>query len=423
MSDLTIHCPACQSPIHLTEQLAGPLVADMRERFEAQLAAAKRAAEAGLAAEKTRLAAEARAAAEAAQAETVATLRAKAAAEVAERARQAADLKAQLEAATGALQAARHDQAEALKRQRALEAREAALQVEIERKVNEGLVAERERIRAAGEERLAERLRLAEAEQAQKLAERDEKLAIMTRQIEDLRRKADQGSMQVQGEAAEVLLEDRLRRTFPGDEITPVAKGARGADLVQAVRGPLGRPAGRILWEVKAAQNWSPGWLAKLRDDQRAAGAEVAVLVSAARPAGLDSFAIVEGVHVCAPGFALPLAAVLRQALADVAEARGAREGQETKMELLYAYLTGPQFRGRITAIAERFAEMQDELAQEKRLAQQRWARRDKQIEAALTATLGLHGDLQGIAGRAIPAIEGLDAPPAPPALPPAEPG
>jgi hypothetical protein len=420
MSDLTIHCPACQTPIQLTEQLAGPLVAAMRERFEARLAEARRDAAAALAAERDRLAAEARAAAEAAQAEAVAALRAQVQAEARARAQEAAEFKARLGAATEALQAAQRDQAEALKRQRALEAREAALQVEIERRVNEGLTAERERMHRLGEEALAERLRRIEAEQAQKLAEKDTQMEILRRQIETLQRKADQGSMQVQGEAAETVLEDRLRRAFPGDEVQPVARGARGADILQAVGAAAGRPAGRILWEVKAAQNWSPAWLAKLRADQRAAGAEVAVLVAAARPAGVDSFAILDGVHVCAPAFALPLAAVLRQGLAEVAEARSARDGQATKMELLYAYLTGTQFRGRIGAIAERFAEMQDELAQEKRLTQQRWARRERQIEAALTATLGLHGDLQGIAGRAIPSLEGLEPPPALPAGDPA---
>jgi len=253
----------------------------------------------------------------------------------------------------------------------------------------------------ARNERVAER----DAGLAQELEQAKGQAEAMRRQIETLKQKSEQGSMQAQGEAAELILEDQLRRAFPGDRIEEVGKGIRGADCVQVV------PGGAILWESKRTQNWSNDWAPKLRADMRSAGADVAVLVSTARPDGLDTFAERDGIWVCAPRFAVALGAVLRSSLSEVAQARAAREGQATKTELLYDYLTGPQFRARVEAMLEPFVAMQEALAKEKRQITSQWALRDKQLDLALAAISGMHGDLQGIAGSSLPEIDGLSAP------------
>ena len=215
--------------------------------------------------------------------------------------------------------------------------------------------------------------------------------------------------MQTQGEAAEIVLEETLAAAFPIDEFVPVAKGVSGADVRQDVIGPSGK-AGSILWESKRTKNWTAGWLAKLRDDQRASGCEIAVITSNALPEGVDSFGIVEGIWVCSPRYAVPLATSLRQGLIDVAGAKGRAMGQETKMEMIYDYLTGTQFKQRVDAIVERFEDMQDNLRKERVFIEKQWALRAKQIDLVIASTVGMHGDLQGIAGRSMPEIESVEA-------------
>jgi hypothetical protein len=199
-----------------------------------------------------------------------------------------------------------------------------------------------------------------------------------------------------------------LRTRFPYDCIEPVGKGEFGGDVVQRVVTPVGQVCGALLWETKRTKNFTDGWLAKLRADQRAAGAELAVLVSTALPKGVETFAYVDGVWVTEFRFPGPLAVALRQSLIEIATARQAHEGQETKMELVYQYLTGPKFRHRVEAIVEKFSEMQADLEKERKAMTRLWAKREAQIHGVIESTVGMYGDLQGIAGKALQEIEGL---------------
>jgi hypothetical protein len=235
-----------------------------------------------------------------------------------------------------------------------------------------------------------------------------------------LKRKAEQGSQQMQGEVQELELEQLLRAKFPFDRIEPVPKGEFGGDTLQRVYAG-GLACGSILWESKRTKNWSDAWLVKLRDDQRAAQAEVAVLVTQALPKGVESFDIVDGVWVASPRAALPVATILRHSLGQISLVRQAGEGQQTKTELVYRYLTGPRFRHRVEAIVEAFTAMQDDLDRERKILTKQWAKRAAQIERVMNATVGMYGDLQGIAGKSLQEIEGLepDALPAPQPSPP----
>jgi hypothetical protein len=233
----------------------------------------------------------------------------------------------------------------------------------------------------------------------------------MQRQIEELKRKAEQGSQQLQGEVLELELEATLRAHFPRDVIEPVGKGEFGGDVLQRVIGPAGQPCGTILWETKRTKNWSDGWLAKLRGDQRAAGAELAVLVSKALPKGVDTFGYVDTIWVTDFPVIVPLAIALRQSLIEIAGARKAQAGQATKMELVYQYLTGAKFRHRVEAIVEKFSDMQGDLDRERKAMTRLWAKREAQIQGVIESTVGMYGDLQGIAGKAFQEIEGLAIP------------
>jgi hypothetical protein len=179
--------------------------------------------------------------------------------------------------------------------------------------------------------------------------------------------------------------------------------------VLQRVTGPLGQPCGAILWESKRTKNWSDGWLPKLREDQRAAKAEVAVIVSQALPKDIETFGCNEGVWIAHPKVTLPVAMSLRQMLIEVACARQASEGQQTKMEMVYQYLTGPRFRQRIEAIVEAFSSMKKDLDAEKKVITRQWAKREEQIERVMQATVGMYGDFQGIAGKTLQEIEGLE--------------
>jgi hypothetical protein len=180
---------------------------------------------------------------------------------------------------------------------------------------------------------------------------------------------------------------------------------------VQRVINPIGQVCGAILWETKRTKNWAESWLAKLRADQRAACAEIAILVSTALPKGVETFGYVDGIWVTDFRHVLPLAVALRQSLIEIAAIRQAHDGQNTKMELVYQYLTGPKFRHRVEAIVEKFSEMQADLDKERKVMTRLWAKRETQIQGVIQSTVGMYGDLQGIAGRALQEIDGLELP------------
>jgi hypothetical protein len=242
-----------------------------------------------------------------------------------------------------------------------------------------------------------------------KVLEAEQTIASMQKQIEELKRKAEQGSQQLQGEVQELELEALLRAKFPRDTIDPVPKGEHGGDALQHVAGLNGQPCGTIIWESKRTKNWSDGWLVKLREDQRAAKAEIAVIVSQSLPKDIETFGIVDNVWITHPKTVLPLAYTLRHTLIEVSSARQASEGQQTKTEMIYQYLTGPRFRHRVEAIVEAFSSMKEDLDKEKKVINKQWAKREEQIERVMQSTAGMYGDLQGIAGKTIQEIEGLE--------------
>lgn len=291
-------------------------------------------------------------------------------------------------------------QAELARRERELADAKRELELTVEKRVLDESAAVREQ---AGRE-ADERAKL-------KLQERELLIGGLQKQIEELKRKAEQGSQQLQGEVQELELEASLRAKFPRDTIEPVPKGELGGDVFQRVLGPLNQACGTILWETKRTKGWSENWLPKLRDDQRKAKAEIAAIVSHTLPKGVETFELVDQVWVIHPRAALAVAAVLRQTLVEVSMARQASHGQETKKEMLYEYMTGIRFRQRIQAVIEAFSSMKDDLEKEKRAILKQWAKRDEQLMRAIEAAVGMRGDLEGIAGKTLLEVEGLELP------------
>lgn len=369
MTMSTIQCPTCGAAIPLTEALVAQVRAavetDLKRAYEAQLQSAVKQAESR---------------AKEQSAQDLKLLR-----------EQLAEQERKTREAQEAELALRKEKA-------TLEARARELDLEVARKVD------------AEKQKLEEQLRkLAADEQALKLKEKDRQIEDLKALLEEARRKSEQGSQERQGEVLELDLEAALARAFPQDEIRPVPKGMRGADVIQEVRDGGLRPCGTIIWETKRTKAWSPGWLAKLKDDQREAGASVAVLVSVTLPEDIRAFGLVDGVWVASLACYLPLAIALREQLIRVAFARAAAQGMSEKMEALYRYLSGDEFRHRVEALVETFKAMEEQLAKERRALEKLWAERAKQIERLMTNTVGMYGAIRGAIGGQLPEIPALD--------------
>ncbi len=284
------------------------------------------------------------------------------------------------------------------KKQRELEKAKEDVELDIQRKLDE----ERELIRNEAETKAAEQHRLKDLEKEKVINDLRSNLAEMTR-------KAEQGSMETQGEVLELDFEQQLRSFFPHDDIAPVPKGIRGADLIQTVKTPFGQECGILLWETKNTKAWSGQWIPKLKDDMIETRAAIAVLVSVSLPDEVARFGQVDGVWVSDPLSAIPLAAALRQQLVALDRERQASVGKNEKMELLYQYLAGTEFKQKIEGIVEAFTGMQEQINRERRAMEKQWKEREKQIERVVKNTVGLYGDMQGIIGGQIPAIPALE--------------
>ena len=284
-----------------------------------------------------------------------------------------------------------------LKQKRDLEEKLRNIDLEVERRLQDAS----KKVREQALKELDEQHRL-------KLLEKEQQVEQLRRQIEDLKRSAEQGSQQAQGEVLEVALEQLLKDLFPTDSIEPVPKGVRGADVIQRVLDESGTDCGLILWESKRTRHWSKDWLPKLRDDLRMVGASRSVIVSEQLPEHIRHFGQVDGVWVVSWACIHPVAVALREGLIAVAKSRRAVEGQHGKMELVYNYLIGQEFYNRVSGIVEAFMTMGQDLEEEKRAFTTRWNKRAKQLARVLDSTSGLYGDLQGIIGRSLPEIKGM---------------
>lgn len=412
MTEPTVVCPQCQTEIKLTESLAAPLLQSVRREYEQRLSQkdadiagrekSLREREALLATQKQSMDEQiahkleqerARIASEEARKAKLALGN-----DLDQKSRQINELHEVLKQRDVKLLEAQKAQADLIRKQRELDDAKRELELTISKRVQAELDAAREQARKDAEEELK-----------LKVLEKEQTIASMQKQIEDLKRRAEQGSQQLQGEVQELELEGLLCAKFPRDTIQPVPKGEFGGDVLHRVVGPAGQTCGTILWESKRTKNWSDGWLPKLREDQRAAKAEIAVIISQILPKEVETFGFIDGVWVAHPRVALPVAMSLRQTLIEVACVRQASEGQQTKMDMVYQYLTGPRFRQRIQAIVEAFSSMREDLDRERKAITKQWAKREEQIERVMQSTVGMYGDLQGIAGKTLQEIEGLE--------------
>ncbi len=401
MPEDKVKCPKCGHIFAIASALSEDIEERLRGEFDARLSAAAKEKNDADAAWRKKLAAKDE------EYEGMLTAAKKELLQQAEK-RARAETQSELETVQDQLKQSNQQLSAAKKRELSLRLKEQELQQraeDIKLETAQRLAAERSKINKAAETRVLEQHHL-------KDAEKDRQLADMRKQIDALQRKAEQGSQKLQGEVLEEDLEALLTAAFPTDDIRPVAGGKRGGDIVHAIAAKGGQQAGRILWEAKNTKAWSDAWLDKARQDQRAEKAEEVIIVSTVLPKGVAHFGQVEGVWVSEPVYAIGFATVLRAEIVKLGAAWASNGDRSDKMEQLYGYLCGTEFRQRVEAIVECFGAMQEELEQEKRAMERSWAKRGKQLERVLKSTAGMYGDLQGIIGRqALPTVKPLALP------------
>jgi len=391
MAGDTITCPNCETAIPLTEALSREIKADYKKEYEAR----ERQKEAEYKRREEEL--------KKAQAEALATERARLELQARQRAEQAAAVKiSALEEETRKnkklLAEANEKELAHIREKNAFEDEKRGFELAKARAMEEERAAIREKAEAA----FIEQHRL-------KDLEKDKMIQDMKGIITELKRKSEQGSMQTQGEVMELDLEAALKARFPFDDIVPVPKGIRGADIIHKVKTKTGHYCGTIIWELKRTKAWKDEWLIKLKDDQREVKADIAVIATEALPKETSSFDLIEGVWVTEYHLARNLAYVLRESLVNSARIIQSAVGKEEKMEAIYKYLSGSEFSQKVRAVLETTNILKVELNKEKAAMNRLWTKRDKQIDKIFITTAGMYGDLEGIIGAALPPIKTLE--------------
>jgi len=280
-----------------------------------------------------------------------------------------------------------------------LREQEIKLQFSFQRKLDE----ERKRVEETVMKHATENFRLKEME-------REKVISDLKKSLEEAQRKASQGSQQTQGEVLELDLENTLRVAFPNDQIEPVEKGIKGADIRQIVKSPRGTVCGVILWESKRTKAWTDEWLVKLKDDLRAVHADIPVIVSTVLPKEAENgFGLKEGVWLVTHGLVIPLAIMIRKNLLDVGYQKALSINQGRKADLVYDFITGNEFRQQVESLVEVFKEMQDQLFKEKTAFEKIWKSREGQIRRLISGTVNIYGGAQGLVGSSMPQIKGLE--------------
>jgi hypothetical protein len=303
------------------------------------------------------------------------------------------------------LKEARKKELEFLQKEQQLKNKEAELEITLQKKLQEERTVISEQIRQQEQEKNS----IKDTAHQLKIKEMEMQLEEQRRLAEEMRRKAEQSSMQRQGESQEVLLEEILKESFPFDLIEEVGKGVEGADCIQTVRNSSGKECGKIIYESKRTKGWSNQWIDKLKADMRNRGADVAILVTQTFPKDMERFGEKEGIWLCNFSEVGSVSAIIRNSILKVYEIQRSEENKGDKMQMLYNYLTGVEFKGQVESIAEGFMAMRNSITKERMQMEKMWKEREKQLEKVLINTSGLYGSVKGIAGASVGDIPLLD--------------
>jgi hypothetical protein len=376
-----IHCPNCQHSFELGESMRDEIQKDLRGQMADWQRKKELEGQEKLAAEKKRI-----------ESEMQTTLRQSIAADFENQLKLLQENNRDKEEK---LKLAQQKELDFLKKEQQLKTKEEELELQVQRQ----LMAERAALKEQLAKEEAEKAGLKDQEYLLKIKELEKQKEDQHKLIEEMKRRAEQGSMQMQGEVQELLLEEMLRQTFPFDSIEEVGKGVRGADCIQVVRNPLGNPSGKIIYESKRTTAFSQEWIEKLKSDMRQQGADVAVIVTQTFPKDMERFGEKDGVYICNFMEVRSVALLLRNALLKLADARRSQENKGDKMVMLYDYLTGSEFGEQWKAIREGFMSMKLSIQKERDAMEKLWKAREKQLEKVMLNAAHIRGSVEGIAG------------------------
>jgi hypothetical protein len=294
------------------------------------------------------------------------------------------------------LKLSRKKELDFLQKEKLLHDKEAELELNLQRQ----LMNEREKMKEQLQKEENEKLSLKEQEFELKLKEKEKQLEDQKKLVDEMKRKSEQGSMQLQGEVQELLLEEILRNTFPFDEINEVGKGVRGADCIQTVRNQFGNEAGKIIYESKRTKDFGGDWIEKLKKDMRSFGADAAIIVTQAFPKDMERFGEKDGVYICTFAEVRSVALLLRNALLKIAEAKKSQENKGDKAVAMYNYITSQEFIGNMNAMRDGFRNLRAMMQKEKEDFEKNWKKKEKHIEMIIQNSLQISGSVEGIAGN-----------------------
>lgn len=296
------------------------------------------------------------------------------------------------------LRSAQQKELDFMRKEQELKNKESELEIVLQKKLMQERNALLEQIRKEEQQRTS----IKEEEHQFKMKELQMQLVEQHKLIEEMKRKAEQGSMQRQGEVQELLLEEMLKDHFPFDLIGEVGKGVEGADCIQTVRNHLGHDCGKIIFESKRTKTFQSGWIEKLKNDMRSKGADVAILVTQVYPKDFKCFGELDGVWICSFSEVVALTSAMRHTIMRIADTKKGEENKGEKMQLLYDYLTGNEFRQQMETIVEGFLSMKSSIDKERIQMEKLWKEREKQLQKVLISTSGLYGSIKGIAGASV---------------------
>jgi len=318
------------------------------------------------------------------------------------------DLKAQIKESAARQQDFEKNELEMRKKTRELEQKEKTMELEMDRKME----LERKKIETqmaeTQEKALEEKLKQANEDHRKKELEMQKQQEQMKKTIDDLKRKAEQGSQQIQWDIQEDDLKQSLQLGFPIDRIDDVPTGVKWADIIQWVRNPLGQEVGTIIWESKNTKAWQDGWISKLKDDKIAAKADMAIIITTVLPKDIKNFGMVDDIMITLPEHALAVAGILRDKVISVSKMAKSLEWKDMKMEMLYKYLMSEEFGSTVWGIIDAFQNIKADIDVERRAMERIWKRREKELERLINSTSSMQWGLEGIIGQSLPGWERL---------------
>lgn len=376
----TISCPHCHKPVEISSAIRTQLIGEFTQKLQQQRATDKIALQEQLQQEKKKIEQKITKDFEASQAQAL------------------IELKTELQAKTQQIQKLEDQELHLRKREREFEEMQRKQELLLERKLTEEKSKWMTEYKQQEEQLVAIRLQ-----------EKDKQMEQLQKTIEELRRQSQQGSMQVQGDAAETDLKSHLQLAFPMDEISDVPTGMQGADLIHIVKNSLQQRVGLLLWERKRTKSFSEQWITKLKSDQVECKADIAILVSDVLPKDSSNFFERKGIWICHTPLAVSFAKALRSQLISVSQMKAAHRNTDVTLSQLYSYVTTPEFKSRVEQLVLTYIDMKQELDREERALRASIQRRTKQLDRLIASTAGLYGDFQGIIGSSLPKVDQLE--------------